>query len=57
MDDKLEGKVEEARGRTKEGVGRAIDDPQMEGEGAWDRTKGDVRQKIGDVKEEIDEKT
>ena len=51
MDDKLKGSVEEAQGRVKEGVGRATDDPKLESEGTWDRAKGEVDQKIGEVKE------
>ncbi len=55
MDDKLKGGMEEGRGDFKEGVGGAIDDPQMESEGKTDQLKGNVRQGVGDVKEKVDD--
>lgn len=55
MDDKLKGGLEERRGEVKEGLGGAIDDPQMESEGKSDQLKGNVRQGVGDVKEKVDD--
>lgn len=46
-----EGKLEQARGNIKEGVGDAIGDEKMEREGQWDQAKGNVREGVGDVRE------
>jgi uncharacterized protein YjbJ (UPF0337 family) len=43
-DDKTRNKVEEIRGRAKEGVGRATDDEALERQGRTDQAKADVKQ-------------
>jgi uncharacterized protein YjbJ (UPF0337 family) len=51
-EDKFDNKVEELKGRGKETLGRATDDPDLEAEGRADRTKGNLKQageKIKDV--------
>ncbi|MBA3307387.1 MAG: CsbD family protein [Chloroflexi bacterium] len=53
MDNKNEGRFEEGRGNVKEGVGQAIDDPQMENEGKLDQAKGNVRQGVGDIQDKL----
>jgi uncharacterized protein YjbJ (UPF0337 family) len=50
--DKIDNKAEELKGKAKEGVGRATDDPELEAEGKADQVKGNLKQageKIKDV--------
>jgi uncharacterized protein YjbJ (UPF0337 family) len=47
------GKVDELKGKAKQGVGKATDDPGLQGEGVIDEAKGKVKQAYGDVKETI----
>lgn len=47
------GKIDELKGKTKQGVGNATDDPQLQSEGVVDEVKGKVKQAYGDVKESI----
>jgi uncharacterized protein YjbJ (UPF0337 family) len=47
------GKVDELKGKAKQGVGNATDDPKLQGEGLVDEAKGKVKQAFGDVKETI----
>lgn len=42
------------KGRAKEAVGRALDDPQLAREGRADETGGRVKQRIDDAKEHLD---
>jgi len=49
-----EGKLEQARGDIKEGVGNAIGDEHMQREGQLDQAKGQVREGVGDVREGVD---
>jgi uncharacterized protein YjbJ (UPF0337 family) len=51
-DDKLGNKAEEFKGKTKETVGQATDDRDLEAEGQADQTKGNLKQageKVKDV--------
>jgi uncharacterized protein YjbJ (UPF0337 family) len=51
-EDKIRNKVEELRGKGKEAVGRATDDPGLEAEGKADQTRSNVKQageKIKDI--------
>ena len=50
-----EGKLEQARGTIKEGVGDAIGNEKMEREGQWDQAKGNVREGVGDLREGAEE--
>ena len=42
LDDKMENKAEEWKGKAKEGAGRATDDPELEAEGRTDQASGSV---------------
>ena len=42
--DKVKDKAQEAEGRIKEGAGKALDDPYMEGEGKADKVSGNLKQ-------------
>jgi uncharacterized protein YjbJ (UPF0337 family) len=48
--DKIEGKATEAKGTVKENVGDALDNKEMEAEGAAERASGKTQDKVGDVK-------
>jgi uncharacterized protein YjbJ (UPF0337 family) len=47
--DKARGKFHEMKGKVKEKVGRAINDPNLEAEGRGEKFGGKVRKKIGQV--------
>lgn len=51
--DEVEGKLDQAKGAVKENVGRAIDDREMENEGAADRAGGKVQEGYGEVKRKV----
>jgi uncharacterized protein YjbJ (UPF0337 family) len=53
--DELEGKIDQAKGKTKETVGRAIDDRELEQEGRADRTGGKVQEGFGKVRRKVGE--
>jgi uncharacterized protein YjbJ (UPF0337 family) len=44
LDDKIDNKAEELRGKAKEGVGRATDDEELEAQGRGDQATSDVKQ-------------
>lgn len=47
------GKVDELKGKAKQGIGKATDNPGLQGEGVIDEVKGKVKQAYGDVKDAI----
>ena len=58
--DEVEGKLDQAKGKVKETVGRAIDDRDLEQEGKADHVGGKVqegfgtaRRKVGEVIEDV----
>jgi uncharacterized protein YjbJ (UPF0337 family) len=51
MEDRIEGKWDEAKGKAKEAAGDLTDDPDLEREGEKDQVKGAGKQAIGHVKE------
>jgi uncharacterized protein YjbJ (UPF0337 family) len=53
--DKVAGKFREVKGKVKEKVGRATNDPDLEGEGQGEKIGGKIQKKIGQV-EKIFEK-
>ncbi len=53
--DEMEGKWDQAKGRVKEGVGRAIDDEDLEAEGNVDRAGGEVQEGFGKVRRKVGE--
>lgn len=42
--DKIDNKAEELKGRTKETLGKATDDEELEAEGHSDQAKGNIKQ-------------
>lgn len=49
----ITGKVDELKGKGKQAVGNATDDPQLQAEGVVDEVKGKAKQAYGDVKDAI----
>ena len=47
--DKAEGKFHEVKGKVKEEVGRATNNPDLEAEGQVEKVGGKVQKKIGQV--------
>lgn len=61
--DELDGKVDQIKGRVKQGVGDATGDVRLKDEGVADEASGEVqegfgkaRRKVGDAIEDIGEK-
>jgi uncharacterized protein YjbJ (UPF0337 family) len=48
-EDKAEGKLHEVKGKVKETVGRATNDPDLETDGQVENIGGKVQKKIGQV--------
>jgi uncharacterized protein YjbJ (UPF0337 family) len=53
--DEIEGKFDQAKGKTKEVVGRAVDDRDLEAEGSADRAGGDVKEGFGKARRKVGE--
>jgi uncharacterized protein YjbJ (UPF0337 family) len=51
--DKAEGKMHQAKGKVKEVIGRAVNNPDMEAEGNVEKLGGVVQEKVGDVKRSV----
>ncbi|GAA4099244.1 CsbD family protein [Nocardioides kongjuensis] len=51
LDDKLDNAFEEKKGETKEAVGKATDDEDLEAEGKVDKAKGSIKQAGEKVKD------
>lgn len=53
--DEVEGKWDQAKGKTKEVIGQAIDDEELEAEGGADRVKGSVKEGLGTARRKVGE--
>jgi uncharacterized protein YjbJ (UPF0337 family) len=53
--DEVEGKLDQAKGKAKETIGRVIDDPELEQEGSADQAKGDVKEGFGKARRKVGE--
>jgi uncharacterized protein YjbJ (UPF0337 family) len=53
MDDKIEGKWDQAKGKVKEEAGKLGGDRSTEIGGKVDQAKGKLKEGIGEVKEEL----
>jgi uncharacterized protein YjbJ (UPF0337 family) len=51
MDDKIDNKAEELKGKVKEGAGHATDDEELQAEGRGDQASGHVKQAGEKVKD------
>ncbi|MBB5940303.1 CsbD family protein [Streptomyces zagrosensis] len=54
-DKKTEAKTEQAKGKVKEGAGRAVGNERLTAEGRADQTKGDARQAKEKIKDVLDD--
>jgi uncharacterized protein YjbJ (UPF0337 family) len=53
--DEVKGKLDQAKGTVKEHVGRALDDEELESEGAADRAGGNVQEGFGKARRKVGE--
>lgn len=51
LGDKISNAVEDVKGKVKEGLGKATDDPGLEAEGHSDQAKSSLKQAGEDVKD------
>ncbi|WP_137120842.1 CsbD family protein [Segeticoccus rhizosphaerae] len=51
LSDKMKHSAEDAKGKVKEGTGKATDDEQLEAEGQTDQTSAKVKKVGDDVKD------
>ena len=51
--DEVAGKVEQAKGKIKQKVGQATDDPQLVDEGVDDQIGGEAQEGVGKVKRKV----
>ena len=55
LDDKVSNAAEEAKGKVKEGTGRATGDERLEAEGQADQTSANVKQAGDKAKDAVDD--
>ena len=53
--DEVEGKLDQAKGKTKETIGRAINDRDLEAEGDADHAGGKVQEGFGKARRKVGE--
>ena len=53
--DEMEGKVDKAKGKVKESVGRALDDPELHNEGQAEHAKGHLKEGFGKARRKVGE--
>jgi len=53
--DEVEGKWDQVKGKTKEGIGRALDDDELEAEGRADNAGGKVEEGFGKARRKVGE--
>ncbi|MDO9641333.1 MAG: CsbD family protein [Pseudotabrizicola sp.] len=51
--DKVKGMANEASGNVKQAVGKATDNPKLQGEGFAQERKGEAQQAVGDAKDAV----
>lgn len=52
-DQRIEGTLNDTKGKLKEGVGDLTDNERLQGEGQADQLQGKVQQGIGDIQEKL----
>jgi uncharacterized protein YjbJ (UPF0337 family) len=53
--DRIQGSVDQAKGKIKEGVGKVTGDQKTEAEGKVDQAKGKIENAIGSAKDKLRE--
>ena len=51
--DKIKGMANEAAGNVRQGVGKAIDDKEMQAKGVVQERKGEAQQAVGKAKDSV----
>jgi len=54
IDNSLEGKAKDLKGRVKDAIGGLTGDSSLQGEGKMDRLEGNLQDKLGDVQRKLD---
>ncbi len=54
-DDRIEGSARNLKGKVKEGLGKALGDSKLEGEGKGDQVAGKVQNTLGGIKDSFRE--
>jgi uncharacterized protein YjbJ (UPF0337 family) len=54
IDNSLEGKAKDLKGRVKDAIGGLTGDTSLQGEGKMDRLEGNLQDKLGDVQRKLD---
>ena len=57
VENSVEGKAKEMKGRIKDAVGGLTGDESLQAEGKWDKVKGNVQDKVGEIQRDIDRET
>ncbi len=52
-DDRVEGSAKNMKGKLKEGLGKAVGDAKLEGEGKGDQAAGKVQNAVGGIKDAL----
>ena len=52
--DKVEGKMHELKGKVKEKVGHATNNPQLKDDGTDEKIGGKIQKKVGDIKKVLE---
>jgi uncharacterized protein YjbJ (UPF0337 family) len=52
--DKIEGNAHELKGKVKEKVGHAINNPNLETEGSSEKLGGKIQKKVGDIEKVVE---
>ena len=52
--DKVAGTLHEAKGKVKEKVGRATNDPDLEAQGTGEKVAGKVQKKVGEIEKVLE---
>jgi uncharacterized protein YjbJ (UPF0337 family) len=47
--DKIQGSVHELKGKVKEKIGRATNDPALQDQGTDEKVAGKIQKKVGDI--------
>jgi uncharacterized protein YjbJ (UPF0337 family) len=51
--DRVDGSVKNIKGSVKEGLGKAMGDSKLEGEGKMDKVEGKVQNTVGGIKDTL----
>ncbi len=54
FNDKIKNAAEDAKGKVKEGLGKATDDPELKAKGRTDQARADVKKAGEKVKDALD---